>query len=190
MQTSFTIQVPVENFERTMTQIRALDAELLAERITSQDVTADYVDLDARAKNLELAEQEIQELMETAKERGEKTQGILNIHGDLVEVRQQIEQLKGQMNLLGHSAAMAQIDVMLIPEDSAPPPVGFNAGRVLREAWAEVVRILEQIATALLRLLAYSPLILPPLLIVGLAVWLVVRRMRRSAAADEEGDGI
>jgi hypothetical protein len=83
---------------------------------------------------------------------------------------------------------MAQIDVMLIPEDSAPPPVGFNAGRVLREAWAEVVRILEQIATALLRLLAYSPLILPPLLVVGLIVWLVVRRVRRGAADGEEGD--
>ena len=65
----------------------------------------------------------------------------MSIYDELTDIRQQIEQLKGQMTLLEHSAALARIDVALIPEEIAPEPPapeGFNAGRVLREAWEEV----------------------------------------------------
>jgi hypothetical protein len=188
LQTSVSIQVPVEAFNQMLAQLKAMDAELLSERITSQDVTADYVDLDARARNLELAEQELQELLEAARERGEKAQGILSIYDELVGIRQQIEQLKGQMNLLEHSAAMARIDVALIPEEVAPPPPGFDAGRVLSDAWKEVVHTLEEIATALLWALAFAPLVLPPLLVVALVVWLVARRLRRRTAEPDAED--
>jgi hypothetical protein len=190
LQTTVSIQVPVDACDSTLAQLRALDAELIAERVTSQDVTAEYVDLDARARNLELAEGEIQELLESAQERGEKSREILKIYDELVDIRQRIEQLKGQMVLLSHSAALARIDVALIPEEIAPEPpapAGFDAGHVLREAWEEVVRIFENIATFFIRTFAYAPLILPPVLVVVLAVWLVVRKVRRrNAEADKE----
>ncbi|MBN1812482.1 MAG: DUF4349 domain-containing protein [Anaerolineae bacterium] len=188
LQTFVSIQVPVAACDQVLAQLRGMDAELLSEQVTSQDVTAEYVDLDARVRNLELAEQELQELLEAARERGEKAQGILSIYDELVNIRQQIEQLKGQMTLLQHSAAMARIDVALIPQEVAPAPPGFDAGRVLREAWEDVVHIFEDIATFFIRAFAYAPLVLPLLLVVALVVWLVVRRVRRCAAAGE-GDG-
>ena len=92
------------------------------------------------------------------------------------------------MTLLEHSAALARIDVALIPEEIAPEPAGFDAGRVLREAWEEVVRIFEDIAAFFIRAFAYAPLILPPLLVAALVVWLVVRRVRRRAAVSEDGE--
>lgn len=191
MQTFVSIQVPVEACNDTLAQLRALDAELIAERVTSQDVTAEYVDLAARARNLELAEAEIQQLLESAEERGEKSKEILNIYDELTDIRERIERLKGQMILLEHSAAMARIDVALIPEEIAPEPPeprGFDAGHVLRQAWEEVVHIFEDIATFFIRAFAYAPLTLPPLLVVGLVAWLVVRRVRRNAAAGGEAD--
>jgi hypothetical protein len=188
LQTTVSIQVPVDACDQVLAQLRGMDAELLSEQVTSQDVTASYVDLDARVRNLELAEGELQELLEAARERGEKSQGILSIYDELVNIRQQIEQLKGQMTLLEHSAALARIDVALIPEEIAPEPAGFDAGRVLREAWEEVVRIFEDIAAFFIRAFAYAPLILPPLLVAALVVWLVVRRVRRRAAVSEDGE--
>ena len=193
LQTTVSIQVPVEACDLVLAQLRALDvnAELIGERVASQDVTADYVDLDARVRNLELAEGEIQELLESAQERGEKSREILKIYDELTGIRERIEQLKGRMVLLSHSAAMARIDVALIPEEIAPEPPApdeFDAGHVLREAWEEVVRVFENIATFFIRAFAYAPLILPPVLAVALAIWLVVRRVRRRAAAANEED--
>ncbi|MBN1978827.1 MAG: DUF4349 domain-containing protein [Anaerolineae bacterium] len=179
LQTFVSIQVPVAACDQVLAQLRGMEAELLSEQVTSQDVTASYVDLDARVRNLELAEQELQELLEAARERGEKAQGILSIYDELIDIRQQIEQLKGQMTLLEHSAALARIDVALIPEEIAPEPAGFDAGRVLREAWEEVVRIFEDIAAFFIRAFAYAPLILPPLLVVALVAWMIVRGVRR-----------
>lgn len=189
LQTTVSIEVPVEACDSTLAQLRAMDAELIGERIASQDVTADYVDLDARVRNLELAEGEIQELLESAQERGEKSREILTIYDELTGIRGQIEQLKGRMVLLSHSAAMARIDVVLIPEEIAPEPDGFSAQRVLNEAWEEVVRVFENIATFFIRAFAYAPLVLPPVLVVALVMWLVVRKVRRRRAAVGEGDG-
>ncbi len=189
LQTFVSIQVPVAACDQVLAQLRGMDAELLSEQITSQDVTAEYVDLDARVRNLELAEQELQELLAAARERGEKAQGILSIYNELINIRQQIEQLKGQMTLLQHSAALARIDVALVPQEVAPAPPGFDAERVLNEAWEEVVHIFEDIATFLIRAFAYAPLILPPLLALTVVVWLAVRRVRHRRAAAVERDG-
>jgi hypothetical protein len=188
LQTFVSIQVPVAACDQVLAQLRGMDADLLSEQVTSQDVTANYVDLDARVRNLELAEGELQELLEAARERGEKSQGILSIYDELINIRQQIEQLKGQMTLLEHSAALARIDVALIPEEIAPEPAGFDARRVLQEAWEEVVRIFEDIAAFFIRAFAYAPLILPPLLVVALVAWLIVRRVRRRAAVSGDGE--
>jgi hypothetical protein len=187
LKTIVSIEVPVETCDVVLTELRMMDAELIAERITSQDVTATYVDLDARVHNLELAEQEIQDLLESAQERGEKSSEIMAIYNRLTTIRQQIEQLKGQMMLIARSAALARIDVSLIPEEIAPEPPpapGFDPGRVLGEAWEEVVEILENIATFFIRAFAYAPLSLPPVLVVVLVVWLIVRRSRRRRAAE------
>ena len=166
-------EVPPENFNDTIEQIRAMNGTIITENIVAQkDVTSQYVDLDARLRNLELAETELQDLLASSEERGDDAEEILSVHGRLVEVRGQVEQLKGQLAVLERSIAMSRITVTLIPEEAAQ---GFQPERILQNAWDNFVDFLQWIVSGLLWLLAFSPAIIVAILLIVI-VWKVVKR--------------
>jgi len=72
-----TIRVPAGDLETVLEKLRAL-GQVESESQSSEEVTDEYVDLQARLKNLELAEQELQELLKTRQETG-KTEDILEV---------------------------------------------------------------------------------------------------------------
>lgn len=175
------LRVPAEQFFATLSEIKALALEVKTENITSQDVTAQYVDLNARLRNLQLTETEIGDLLATAQDRGESSQEILRIYDDLTDVREQIEQLHGQIQYLEQTVAMSLISVDLVTkpeeieeveEELKPDP--FSAGETANEAWVNLVNIVQDIVVIVIRIAIHSPLVLLP---AGL-IWLVWRRRR------------
>lgn len=66
-QVSMTIRVPVERLDEALTTIKAeTDQPIISENESSQDVTADYTDLNSRLTNLQAAEKQLQEIMASA----------------------------------------------------------------------------------------------------------------------------
>ena len=110
---SLTLRVPVEDFDQAMAALRALAEEVLAEQTTARDVTEEYTDLDARLRNLQAAETQLLTLLE----RADTVEDLLKIENRLAEVRQEIEQLQGRLNVLINRIALATIHVLL----HAPP---------------------------------------------------------------------
>jgi hypothetical protein len=175
------IKVPAESFDDVMSKLRKLAIKVDVDNSSSQDVTEEFVDLDARMKVYEATEQQLLKFLE-------KTQSVdesLKVYRELTNVRSQIESLKGRMNYLQKSADMSGITVQLKGEEKEKPIVeesGWNPGKVVRDALRSLVTGLQN----LLNLLIYVGLfILPILLIVGI-VFLIVRaiwrRLRRSRA--------
>ena len=111
--TSLTLRVPAAAFDRAMAALRALAAEVLAEQVTARDVTEEYTDLDARIRNLRAAETQLLALVEQA----ETVDELLKVEKRLAEVRGEIEQLQGRLNVLVDRIALATIRVQL----HAPP---------------------------------------------------------------------
>ena len=110
---SLTLRVPVEAFDQAMAALRALAEEVLAEQTTARDVTEEYTDVDARLRNLQAAETQLLTLLE----RADTVEDLLKIENRLAEVRQEIEQLQGRLNVLINRIALATIHVLL----HAPP---------------------------------------------------------------------
>ena len=93
-QVSMTIRVPAERLAEALATIKAeTDQPIISENNSSQDVTADYTDLNSRLTNLQAAEKQLQEIMASAN----KTEDVLSVYSQLVSVREQIELIKGQM---------------------------------------------------------------------------------------------
>lgn len=184
------IRVPQDALEATLADVRALGGTVLAERITHSDVTTEYADLTARIHNLQVTEGELLKLLQDSQARGDKVESIMAVYNSISGIRGQIEQLQAQQIVTEQSAAMAQIDVALLPEQLAPeaPQVpGFSPERVLGAAWAQFVVVLQWLVTGLIWLAVFLPL---PLVVAG-AAWIVYRARRRarrsrSVAADEE----
>jgi hypothetical protein len=56
---SITLRVEAARFDEALARIRALAIEVRSESVRGEDVTAEYVDLDARMRNLEAAEAQL-----------------------------------------------------------------------------------------------------------------------------------
>lgn len=187
LQTVVSLRVPADVLDDTLAQIKHLGISVPSERITNQDVTTSYVDLDARLHNLELTETELESLLKTAQQRGDTAEGILSIYDSLSNVRGQIEQLRTQKDLLTESVAMAQIDVVLVPKEIAP---GFYPMQVLKDAWVQFLLVLQWIVTGLIWALVFAPLALV-LSGVGMIIWRVwlkrlVQRDKEIARLEED----
>jgi len=104
-----TIRVPSSDFHYAMSMLRSMAVEVNSETTSSQDVTEEYVDLEATLRNLEATEVQLLKLMEKA----EKVEDILNVQRELSRVQQDIERTKGRMQYLERTSAMSLIQVSL-----------------------------------------------------------------------------
>ena len=187
--TSITFRVPADKFQDALTQVRAKASRIETESISGQDVTEEYVDLQARLRNLQAAEQQLQEIMDQAT----RTEDVLQVYRELTNIRGEIERLQGRIRYLEQSAAMSAITVDLIPDEAAQPLQigGWEPKGVAKEAVEALIRTLQSVASLLIWLLIYLlPVLVVLGLIFGLPIYSVVRwwRARRRVRAGRESE--
>jgi hypothetical protein len=103
---TITFQVPTDKFNEAISQVRALGTvQNLA--IGGQDVSAQYVDLQARLKNAEAQHDAMLALLGQAK----TVPDIIAIQNQLGQITAQIEQLKGQISYYDHATSFSTVSV-------------------------------------------------------------------------------
>lgn len=171
------VRIPAAALEITLAQIKALGVKVLKETADSNDVTAEYTDLDARRKNLEAYEVELQKLLETVRERTGKAEDILAVYNQLTEVRGQIEQIKGRQKYLENTSTLATYTIELVPieEVVVEGKPGWDPGRTAREALDNLVSALQGLGDVAI---TFTLFVLPVLVILLLPVLIVVLILR------------
>ena len=116
------LRVPVDRYDDVFQQLRdlAVPDTKPSEQSTAQDVTEQYADIDARIRNLKATEEQLLRLLA----RAERIEDILTVQRELTGVREQIERLQGQLNVLERRAAFSTITATLRPQEikrPAPP---------------------------------------------------------------------
>jgi len=177
-----TYRVPVERWEPTLAELRALGTKVLAEQTSSEEVTSQVVDLGARLANLRATEAALQAIMAKAT----KIPDVLEVQAQLTGVREEIERLTAQKLALEERAAQATLTVGF----SLPPVVAVTQ---VREGWdpaadvdraaATLVGLGQAVASAAIWA---GIVVLPLALLLALAVggaWLAARRLRPRGAA-------
>jgi len=150
------IRIPDESFEPALAEIRELAIRVESESTNSQDVTEEYIDLEARLNNAEATEQEFLALLDKA----EDVEDILEIYESLSRVRQEIEQIKGRMQYLERTSSMSGISVYLEPESSgrATVPAGWNALEIFKSAARGLAITGQVLGTIAIWLLIFIPI--------------------------------
>ncbi len=166
------IRVPEDKFEPALAEIRKLAVRVNSESTNSQDVTEEYVDLDARLKNAEATEKQYLDLLGKA----ETVEDILKVYDALARVRSEIEQLKGRLQYLERTAAMGLISVYLEPAVSGKPVVGgWSALEIFKSAIRGIVTLGQWLGTLAIWLLIFSPVWGT---ILGVVLWRLRRRKK------------
>ncbi len=180
-QGSITIRVPSEQLDDAMALIKsmAVDQEtgVMNESITGQDVTAEYTDSKSRLKNLQSAEAQLVELLDSATD----LQYTLEIFRELTSIRGQIEVLQGQIKYYEEAAALSSISVEVIGEASLQPIeiAGWKPKGIAKDAIQALVNTLQSIGTGLIWFGLYC---LPFLIPLGFGVFFLVKGIRKGAA--------
>lgn len=182
---SVTVRVPTESLDEALTEFKALAVRVERESSSSEDVTEEYSDLDARLRNLEATEQELLELLTTVRERTGKAEDILAVHRELTSIRGQIEQLKGRMQYLEKTSSMAAITMELIPDALTRPIAvgGWQPAGTLGNALRSLLKTLQFVADAAIWVVFYALPVAAILLIPFVGVWLIWRRKKKGTPA-------
>ncbi len=187
-QGSMTIKVPAESYQSVLQQLRDLAIRVERETSSTQDVTEEFVDLQARKANLEVTEQALQELLATRQKTG-RTEDILEVYRELTNIRGQIEQIQGRLNYLERSAAMSTIEVALTPDELAQPltVAGWEPSGTAREALRSLINAFQGFVDFWIWVIIFVlPVaiawLLPPIIVIWLFVrWLRKRKTRKKA---------
>lgn len=139
---TITLRIPSDRLTTTMDGIKGAADEVVSESQDAQDVTEQFVDLEARRANLEALEVELRALLEEVRQQpGADPEKLLTVFRELSSVRGQIEQIQGQLNYLSDLTALATLEVFVSETPVTAP--------ILAESWQPVAQARESLRSLL-----------------------------------------
>ena len=173
------VRVPAERFGAALEAIHGLANTLKEENVTGQDVTEEFIDLEARIRTQKALEVQFLEIMKQAR----KVEDALEVQRQIADVRTDIEKLEGRKRFLENRSSLSTITVNIqAPKMIAVNTTGF--GRSLRDAVSEGVDVGSAILLGLVRfVIVMVPVSIFLLLPLGLLFRYFVRRAQRMRLA-------
>lgn len=169
----YTFRVPSESYADFLNDASAAGSVTYKSE-TTEDVTADYVDLEARLESLRTQEAR---LLELAGQAGDLAD-LLAIEEQLAQVRYEIESYTGQQRVYDSLLAYSTVDVSL-DEVRLLTPVSNNFGSravtAFKESWHNFANGVQDVAIGIIYLLP----VLLVLAVIVLVVFVILRAARR-----------
>ena len=180
------LRIPAESLDAALDRIRDMATEVRGEDVSGTDVTEEYVDRKSSLRHLEATEAKLLEFLDEA----EDTEAALAVYEQLRQVQAEIEQVKGRIQYLEQSAAMATVSLDIIPDELAQPIQvgGWHPEGTLRNAVQSLIRVLQFLVDAAIVIVV---LIIPVLVAIAVplvGLFMLVRaiiRRRRARKANK-----
>lgn len=164
-----TLRIPVNVLDETIKQIKALAILTLEESTQGQDVTLEFVDLEADLRNARAEEQSYLDILK----RSGTIEEVLSVTQRLAEVRGRIERLEGRKRYLENRTDLATLNVRLTEETRVEVPGRtWRPFEVLRDALRDLVASLQALIDFLIRLIVgVIGLLIPIAALVAFIIW-------------------
>ena len=165
------MRVPVSTFELTLEHFEKLGVRL-SKNTTSEDVTEQVVDMDARLKTMAAEEETYRAILKQTR----KLSDTIEVQDKLGAIRGQIESIYAQRKSLSSQASYSRINLTL-EQDAVLNPSGSDPNW-LNQSWAQATTSFGAVAraglTAVIWLVVFSPMIA--------IAYLILRKAIRSVA--------
>ncbi len=163
---SITVRVPQKKFYEVVSEIEGL-GEVVNRDLKGEDVTENYVDLQAQLSNLQKQEGRFVEILSMCA----TVEDVLKVESELKRIRGEIEGITGKIKYLENRVELATITVLLSKS------VGeLVMGLPQVDWWAPVNSGLQALFTIIQGLLAIV-IVLGPFVAVGLPVYYLYKRL-------------
>lgn len=174
---TMTFRIPQEHFNAFLNEAEGLSVQVNNRRVSGQDVTEEYVDLESRLKSKKAVEARLLDFMKQA----QKTEDLLKISSDLADVQEEIEQIAGRKKFLENQTALSTVTITLQENEVPVPKIdndSLNTWQKIKKQFADNINILLAAGSGIIVFLIGN---LPILLIVGALVTAVIYFLRKKA---------
>ena len=161
------VRIPSSRFEDALTQLADI-GNIESEFVDTQDVTDEFVDLQARIRNARTAERVLLNLMGDASTIGD----TIRVQNQLERVQENIERMRGRLRVLDDQTSFSTLSVDVV--EAGVAPLSEERAGTLAKAWDDAVEGFMGVISAVI---VASGVILP-VAIMALIVALLVRRWR------------
>jgi hypothetical protein len=171
------LRIPVEQFDSFVDSVVSL-GELERNNRTSNDITEQYYDIEARIKNKKVEEQTLNKILQ---ERSGKLEDVLKIEIELSRVRGEIEQLEGKIRVLENLSSLATLTLNIREREkyTPPAPVVASFGTQISRAWDGSITNVIDLGKAIVLWTVSWAIWLPFLLAGGILAWILGRKLIR-----------
>jgi hypothetical protein len=125
------IRVPSEEFESALGDLKGV-GKLLSETVQGRDVSEEFVDLQARLRNLEAQETVLLRLYD----RAQSVADTIRIQREVQDVQLEIERHRGRLRFLEDRTSLSTIGVRFTEVGAAPKPDVPPSGAIAK-AWEQ-----------------------------------------------------
>jgi len=178
---SMSVRVPAQKFGDVLDQIRRTSKRVVFETVKGDDVTEEFIDVEARLKAKKALEQQFVEIMK----RANSVQDALNVQSELAGVRAEIEKIEGRKRFLENQANLSTIKMKLqSPVAFAASSSGFSEklGQSFGTGFDFALNIVLGLVTFVIAVLPFA-------LFIGLPGFLIIRYLiRRQSKPRSVGD--
>jgi len=165
-------RVPASGLSTALAEYKKLAVRTDHEQVSARDVTREFYDNEAHLRNLRAEEQQYLTIMKQA----QKVTDILEVSGKLSDVRDRIERLQAQIQVMTHDIQMSAVEINLTQQSDARilglrwRPL-YNAKVATRELLVGLGDWTDWVVEVVIKL----PLILLWVGTVGGLLWVVVK---------------
>jgi hypothetical protein len=168
---TMTVRVPAAKFGEALDEIRKTASRVVVETVKSDDVTEEFIDIDAQLKAKKALEAQFLEIMK----RANTVEDALDVQRQLAEVRGEIEKIEGRKRFLENQTSFSTLKIRLqTPTTVLDNSNGF--GYRLKESFGSGF---EAALNFILGLVSFVIAILPFLIFIVLPIYLIVRYILR-----------
>lgn len=169
------IRIPVQRFDEFVAAAKGF-GELINASTTSEDVSEEYFDVEARIRNKTKEEERLLKLLD---DRTGKLADVLEVERELSRVREETERMQGRMRVLADQTTLTTVELVVTELRNYEPPQAADLTTRVRRAFSQSLDGLREFGEVLLvggvALAPWLPVIFVALLPI---VWLG-RRIRR-----------
>jgi len=176
-----TLRVPADQLDATLTEVKTL-GRVESESQSGQDVTSQYVDLQARLSNARNTEQQLTDLL---RNRTGKLSDVLEVEQELDRVRGQIEQMEAERKNMSNQVSYATLNATIAEDYKAqlqvvPPSTSTRLSNAAVDGYRSMA---DGVVSLALFLLSIGPSLLLWGAILFLPARMVWKKVRSSFAS-------
>ncbi|QRR00269.1 DUF4349 domain-containing protein [Dyadobacter sandarakinus] len=177
IQYTIAVRVPAAKFDDFLTAATRNVAHFDYKKIHVEDVTAQYLDFEARLKTKKDIEKRYLQLLASALKVGD----ILNIQKELGAIRTEIESTEGQLKYLGDQMQYSTLTIIFYEENVAPGGFFREVVPAFRKGW-------DIFLSFIIVLISLWPFLLTGAVIYLLSNAFIKKRKRRKALQSPAND--